>query len=74
MSRLPTLKPRQLVAALRRAGFVEHHQSGSHLYFWHPDQLRMTSVAMHPRDLKRGTVKAILSQAGLTEEDLRRLL
>lgn len=74
MSRLPTLHPRQLVAALKRAGFVEHHQTGSHLYLWHPSRERMTSVPMHPRDLKRGTTSAILRQAGLTEDELRDLL
>ncbi len=74
MSRLPTLKPRELAAALRRAGFVEHHQTGSHRYFWHPERLRMTSIPMHPRDLKRGTARAILSQAGLTVEELLKLL
>jgi predicted RNA binding protein YcfA (HicA-like mRNA interferase family) len=74
MSRLPTLHPRQLVAALKRAGFIEHHQTGSHLYLWHPSGQRMTSVPMHSRDLKRGTTNAILKQAGLTEDELRNLL
>ncbi len=74
MSRLPTLHPRQLVAALKRAGFIEHHQTGSHLYLWHPSRERMTSVPMHARDLKRGTAKAILKQAGLTEDEIRDLL
>jgi mRNA interferase HicA len=74
MNRLPTLQPRQLVAALKRAGFIEHHQTGSHLYLWHPVRERMTSVPMHARDLKRGTAKAILKQAGLTEAELRDLL
>ncbi|MBW8876088.1 MAG: type II toxin-antitoxin system HicA family toxin [Acidobacteria bacterium] len=74
MSRLPTLQPRQLVAALKRAGFIEHHQTGSHLYLWHPSRKRMTSIPMHPGDLKRGTASAILKQAGLTEDELRDLL
>jgi predicted RNA binding protein YcfA (HicA-like mRNA interferase family) len=74
MSRLPTLQPKQLVAALKRAGFLEHHQTGSHLYLWHPARTLMTSVPMHHGDLKRGTAKAILKQAGLTEEELRELL
>jgi len=74
MSRLPSLQPRELVAALKRAGFLEHHQTGSHLYLFHPSKKRMTSVPMHPRDLKRGTVHAILKQAGLTEAEIRNLL
>lgn len=74
MSRLPTLRPRDVVAALKRAGFLEHHQKGSHLYLWHPAMRRMTAVAMHATDLPRGTLHVILQQAGLTEEMLRELL
>ena len=74
MSRLPTLTPRQVAAALRRAGFQEHHQHGSHLYLWHPGRTIMTSVPMHTRDLPRGTLNAILKQAGLTEDEFKTLL
>ncbi len=74
MSRLPAVTPREMVRALKRAGFIEHHQKGSHLYLWHPDHSRMTVVAMHAHDLKRSLMKEILRQAGLTEEQLRELL
>ncbi|MGH7179557.1 MAG: type II toxin-antitoxin system HicA family toxin [Tepidisphaeraceae bacterium] len=50
MSRLPALRTRQVVAALRKAGFTEHHQKGGHLFMWHPQLLRMTTVPQHPRD------------------------
>lgn len=73
MSRLPTLKPRQVVRALKQAGFEEHHQRGSHLYLRHPDR-RMTSVPMHPGDLPRGTLHAILRQVGMTVEEFIQLL
>ena len=74
MSRLPAVTPRQMVAALKRNGFQEHHQRGSHLYLWNPTTERMTTVAMHARDLKRGTMKQILNQAGLTDDEFRDLL
>ena len=74
MSRLPTVTPAELVSALKRAGFVEHHQRGSHLYLWHQARALMTSVPMHTGDLPRGTMRAIIKQAGLTEEELRGLL
>jgi len=68
------VRPRVVVAALKRIGFIEHHQKGSHLYLWHPQQLRMTSVPMHPGDVKSGTLRAIVKQAGLTDEQFRELL
>jgi len=74
MSRLPTVKPRQVVRALKRAGFEEHHQRGSHRYLRHPETRRMTSVPMHPGDLPRGTLRAILSQTGITVEEFLELL
>ena len=63
-----------MVAALKGTGFREHHQKGSHLYLWNPATKRMTSVSMHARDLKRGTMKAIIEQAGFTEDEFRKFL
>ena len=74
MTRLPGVKPRELVAAIKKAGFVEHHQKGSHLYLWHPGKRRMTSVPMHPGDVNRGLVQAIIKQAGLSIEEFLSLL
>lgn len=74
MSRLPALRPRDVIGALKRDGFVEHHQKGSHLYLVHSRTARMTCVPVHPRDVKPGTLRAILSQAGLSREQFLRLL
>ena len=65
--------PAKIVAALKRVGFIKHHQKGSHLYLWHPQQKKMTSVAMHAKDLPRGTMKEIIEQAGFTEEEFRKV-
>ncbi len=74
MSRLPSVTPRQMIRMLLRAGFVEHHQHGSHPYLWNENRKLMTSVAMHTKDLKRGTLHAILRQAGINEEEFRNLI
>jgi predicted RNA binding protein YcfA (HicA-like mRNA interferase family) len=74
MSRLPTPRAREVVTALKRAGFIEHHQKCSHLYFWHPVRHLMTTVPMHSGDLHRGLFKMILKQAGLSEDQIRELL
>ena len=74
MSRLPTLTARQVLQALKRGGFVESHQRGSHLYLEHPTTGHYTAVPMHPGDLKRSLLKAIIKQAGLTEDEFRELL
>lgn len=74
MSRLPALTSRQLVAALKRAGFIEHHQESSHLSLVHPLSGRVAVVPMHAKDLKRGTMMGILRQAGLSRDEFGELL
>lgn len=63
---------REVLTKLIRAGFVEVRQTGSHKVLRHPDG-RQTYVAMHPGTLPTGTFRKILKQAGLTEEQFRRL-
>ncbi len=68
---LPVLKPRQVLRALERAGFVVHHQTGSHAQLRHPvkTHLRVT-VPRHDRfDLPRAVLRSILRQAELSIEE-----
>jgi predicted RNA binding protein YcfA (HicA-like mRNA interferase family) len=74
MSPLPSLKPRQVVAALERAGFVVIRIVGSHYQLFNERTRRHTTVLYHNRDLPRGTVAAILRQAGLTRDDFLKLM
>lgn len=63
-----------MVGALKRAGFEEDGQRGSHLRLWHPKREKLTTVPIHPGDLPRSLVRAILKQCGLTEDEFRDLL
>lgn len=63
---------REVLAKLRRAGFEEVRQSGSHKVLRHADG-RQTYVAMHPGDIPQGTFRKILKQAGLTIDQFRAL-
>jgi predicted RNA binding protein YcfA (HicA-like mRNA interferase family) len=65
-------KAREILIRLERAGFVVRRQAGSHVVLRHPDG-RQTYVAMHPGDVPTGTFRAILRQAGLSEEDFKNL-
>ncbi len=53
---------REGLAKLKRAGFEQVRQSGSHLILRPPDR-RMTYVAMHRGDVPTGTFRKILKQA-----------
>jgi predicted RNA binding protein YcfA (HicA-like mRNA interferase family) len=67
MPKLPVLSGKDVVTALQRLGFVQTRQSGSHVV------MRRGAVGctvpMH-RELKRGTLGAILTQAGITPDAL----
>ena len=60
---------RQVVRFLKRRGFVEKRQSGSHLVLQHPLTKFRTVVPMHPGDLPKGLLHRILKDAGLSLED-----
>jgi len=74
VTRLPTVQPKEVVAALQRAGFEVDRQTGSHVILRHPVDNRRTVVAIHSADLPRWTLKQILKQAGLTEDEFRELV
>lgn len=70
MSKLPVLKPREVVRLLQEQGFVEVRQRGSHKQFRHPDG-RFTTVPFHPgRDISPVLLRVIARDIGITAEAL----
>lgn len=75
MNRLPTLSARKVIQALERAGFFVDHATGSHYRLkHHDDPTRTTVVPFHTGDIKRPLLRAILKQAGFTEDEFLNLL
>ena len=69
MGSLPVLKPREVVKLLKRCGFEEVRQRGSHKQFRHADG-RVTTVPFHQgRDISPILLRKIASDIGLTVED-----
>ena len=69
MTRLPILKPREVVAVLTSLGFEEIRQRGSHKQFRHPDG-RQTTVPFHGgRDISPILLRKIIKDVGLTVEE-----
>lgn len=71
MPKLPVIKDRDLLRALKRMGFIEVRQPGtSHVFLKHADG-RIAVVAMHSgRDVPRGTLANILERSGITVDQL----
>ena len=72
--RLPALKPRQVVRALEKAGWYVHRQRGSHLIMHKAGTPNLIVIPLHSRDLPKGTLRGILSDAGLSVEEVIELL
>jgi predicted RNA binding protein YcfA (HicA-like mRNA interferase family) len=73
---LPSLKAREVMRALERAGFVCVRVKGSHRIFEHPEnRARRTVVSDHRgKDVPRGTLHDVIEQAGMTIEEFIALL
>ena len=74
MARLPRLRGREVVAALRRAGFVVARVKGSHHFLRHPDG-RVTVVPVPAGEtIGLGLMGKILKDAKMEAEDLGKWL
>lgn len=74
MPKLPRVKPKQVIKALKRAGFYVDHISGSHHVLYKDDNSLPISVPFHNKDLKIGTLSGILKQAKLSVQEFIDLL
>ena len=67
--KLPLLSAQELIRILKKMGFEEIRQRGSHKYFKHPDG-RATVVPMHSgRDIGKGLLKSILNEIDISREE-----
>ncbi len=73
MPPLPIISGRRCVATLSKAGFVLTRQRGSHMIIEREHPRAIISVPAH-EELDRGTLRAIIRQAGLTVQEFVDLL
>lgn len=58
------MKAKELIKLLEKNGFILQRIKGSHHLYKHPNGKR-TVVPLHNKDIPKGTLNAILKQAGL---------
>lgn len=78
MPKLPLLSSEKVIKALRRAGFVDAPKrgKGSHRALYKVDEAGRKRLVIVPkrREIPRGTLAAILDQAGLSHKEFLKLL
>ena len=70
MPKPPVLKPLEMIRILKKLGFIESRQKGSHKRFQHFDGRSCTVPVHKGRDLSPGVIRQIASQLGLTVDEL----
>ncbi len=72
--KLPLLSSYELIRILKKMGFKEIRQKGSHAYFKHPDG-RVTIVPIHSgRDIGRGLLKKIMNEIEIDRKEFFKYL
>ncbi len=75
MPPLPRVTGRELVRALIKLGWVVVTQKGSHAQLRHPSRGGRVTVPQHAGEtIGPGLLRSILSQAGVTADELREVL
>ncbi len=74
MTRLPQVTARELIRFLKKQGFVEERQTGSHLTLRHEERKVSVTVPVHSgTDIGRGLAVRILKDAGFSADDYVKL-
>ena len=67
------MRYRELTRKLRRLGCqIRRQAKGSHEIWWHPGKKLYTVIPRHSGDIAGGTLRKVMKDLALTEEDLKR--
>ena len=74
MVKIPVVSAIKVIKALAKAGYDVDHQTGSHIILRRrEDPHRRLTVPNH-KEIAKGTLRAIIEEAGLTMEEFLALL
>jgi len=73
MSHLPVISGKDAIKAFSRYGFTVARQTGSHVIMVKQSMEVTLSIPLHD-PMKRGTLRRLITDAGLTVEDFVKLL
>ena len=74
MPKLPRVNAKQIIKALKKAGFFIDHQTGGHVILYKDANYPPVTVPFHNKDLKVGTISSILKQAEISVKEFIELL
>jgi predicted RNA binding protein YcfA (HicA-like mRNA interferase family) len=74
VSVLPRVSGQEVVAALTKVGYEKDRQKGSHIVLRQVSYPHRRIVVPDHNEVAKGTLRAIIKQAGLTIEEFKELL
>ena len=73
MPAVPILRPKEVVKAFEKLGWVVVRQRGSHIILTKKGHIATLSVPNHP-EVARGTLRSLMARAGITLEEFLKAL
>ena len=70
MPKLPNLTSKKLLGKLKQLGFIEDHQTGSHIVMFNSKTGKRAVIAIHLNDIPKGTLISLLREAGISREEI----
>ena len=74
MSQLPRLSGREVVKALRKIGYEQDRQRGSHIVLRQTASPHRRVTVPDHGEVAKGTLRAIIREVGLTVDEFKALL
>lgn len=70
MGKLAGFKYREVVKRLRKFGYIfDRPAAGSHEIWRNPSTGRKVTLPRHAKDMAEGTLRAVLREAGISEDE-----
>jgi len=74
MPKLPVIKSQELIRALKKLGFLKHHQVGSHAQFKNLNGQKITVPVHAGKNINKKTLKGIINDLEINVEEFIVLL
>lgn len=73
MSALPRISGREVVRALKKIGYEQDRQRGSHMILRQTDSPHRRVTVPDHKEIAKGTLRAIIREVGLTVDEFKAL-
>lgn len=71
MSELPRISGREVVRALKKIGYEQDRQRGSHMILRQTDSPHRRVTVPDHKEVAKGTLRAIIREVGLTVDEFK---